>query len=157
MIEQLYETLWPELTGWCASMSGDRGLAEELVQEAFLRAMAHEADLAALSPAQQRAWLYRTVKNLYLDHCRRAKRFGSLDQMGESGFEPAALSAELNQTEWLALLETLPDIEGVLFFLRYLQGYPSPQLGQMFSLPPGTVRSKLASARKHLKEMIGGR
>ncbi|MDO4741362.1 MAG: RNA polymerase sigma factor [Eubacteriales bacterium] len=156
MIESLYSRLFEELALWCAGMTEDRGAAEEIVQEAFLRAMAHEADLEPLAPEQRRAWLYRTVKNLFLDRKRRARLLVSLEQMQQSGFEPAALMQELGESEWNALLEALPPPEGMLFALRYLEGYTSSQLGQMFSMPAATVRSRLASARKRLREMIGG-
>ena len=56
----------------------------------------------------------------------------------------------------MQLLARLPETERVLIVMRYLQGYNSTQIGQILELPPGTVRTKLASARKHLKEMIGG-
>lgn len=35
MIDELYHSLYKELTGWCTSMTGSRTLAEDLVQEAF--------------------------------------------------------------------------------------------------------------------------
>lgn len=153
MIEQLYRSLFPELAAWCQSLTGDRGEAEEIVQEAFLRAMAHEPDIRPLDPAQRRAWLYRTVRNIFLDRRRRAKRIAYIDP---NGCEPAALSAEMAESEWLALLASLPGIEGTLFVMRYLQGFTSAQIGRFLSMPAATVRSKLASARKHIKEMLGG-
>ena len=52
------------------------------------------------------------------------------------------------------LLEQLPEQEGVLFAMRYFQGYNSRELGQMFGLPEGTVRSKLLLARKHLRKLL---
>jgi len=156
MIERLYQSLFAELSAWCASMTGDKAEAEEIVQEAFLRAMAHRAVLEGLKPAQQRAWLYRTVKNIFLDRRRRARRMTSLDALEEQGFDLAAMDDEAVQAEIVSLLESLPDIEGTLFALRYLQGYNSSQIGRLFSLSPATVRSKLASARRRLKEMMGG-
>ena len=156
MIEKLYESLWEELTGWCASMAGDRSLAEELVQEAFLKAMAHEAQLSLMESTQRRAWMYRTVKNLFLDRRRRDRRLSSLDSMEDEGFDVAADEMRFADAEWQMILQSLPAEEGMLIALRYLQGWNSAQIGQMLSMPPGTVRSKLASARKHLKEMIGG-
>ena len=39
MIDELYNSLYKELTGWCTAMTGSRALAEDLVQEAFLRAL----------------------------------------------------------------------------------------------------------------------
>lgn len=155
MIERLYEELRAELVGWCRSMTGDTSLAEELVQEAFLRAMFHETDLALLGHAQRRAWLYRTVKNLFIDRKRREKRQISLEEAQEGGLDIAA-EPQWHEGEWIELLEALPDMEGRLFAMRYLQGFNSTQIGGILQMPAATVRSKLASARKHLREMIGG-
>ena len=63
---------------------------------------------------------------------------------------------EISELEWQELLASLPDEEGLLFTMRYLQGYNSKQLGEFLDMPPGTVRSKLSSARKHLRDAIGG-
>ena len=134
-------------------MTGQLQTAEELVQEAFLRAMLHEELIAMLDEKQGRAWLYRTVKNLYIDQIRHNSHETIVEELPESQKEPE----EIVKIEWEDLLNSLPDMEGVLFAMRYLEGYNSKQIGEIFDLPPGTVRSKLSSARKHLKEAMGGR
>ena len=153
MIEKLYLTYRPELIRWCRNMTRDSSLAEELVQEAFLRAMLQEETLSVLGEKQRRSWLYRVIKNLYIDRKRR----GSYEVMVDTFPESADESDDVTNLEWEHLLESLPDMEGVLFTMRYLQGYNSEQLSQIFQIPSGTIRSKLSSARKHLKEAIGGK
>lgn len=153
MIEELYTSYHNELVKWCQTMTDSHELAEELVQEAYLRAMLHQDMLEMLQEKQRRAWLYRTVKNLYIDNIRHRSFEDVVEDVPENVEEPQ----EFTEFEWIKLLESLPDIEGVLFSLRYLQGYNSNQLGRMFNLPSGTVRSKLSSARKHLRQSIGGK
>lgn len=152
MIETLYEAYYKELNGWCQSMTGSLSLSEELVQEAFMRALLNRELLEGLKEEQRRAWLYRTVKNLYVDTIRRSRRESVVETIPEQVTE----NAEIAELEWQELLATLPDEEGLLFTMRYLQGYNSKQLGELFDMPPGTVRSKLSSARKHLRDAIGG-
>lgn len=152
MIEELYQKYHQELMGWCQSMTGNLHIAEELVQEAFLRAMLHEDILTALQEQQRRSWLYRTIKNLYVDRIRYASKETIVDEFTQQ----QQYSEEIVLLEWDQLLETLPDSEGVIFSLRYLQGYNSNQIGEILSIPPGTVRFKLSSARQHLKEFLGG-
>lgn len=60
-------------------MAGSLHIAEELVQEAFLRAMLHEELFLVLDKKQGRSWLYRTVKNLYID-CILLKNTYVMDQ-----------------------------------------------------------------------------
>ena len=76
LLEKFYQTWYHELIRWCSHMTGDMGLAEDLVQEAFLRAISHLPLLETLSEKQQWAWFYRTVKNLYLDR-KQKNRLGT--------------------------------------------------------------------------------
>lgn len=153
MIEELYEKYHQELVKWCRGMTGSLQTAEELVQEAFLRAMLFEELLTMLDESRRRSWLYRTVKNMYIDRLRHLSRETIAEILPEKQREPE----ELREAEWKELLYSLPDIEGMLFSMRYLEGYNSRQIGELLSLPPGTVRSKLSSARKHLRDVIGGK
>ena len=153
MIEELYKKYHQELIGWCHHMTGNLHTAEELVQEAFLRAMLHEDTLAVLQEQQCRSWLYRTIKNLHVDRIRH----GSKETIVEEFSQQQQYSEEILRLEWDQLLETLPDLEGVIFSLRYLEGYNSKQIGEILSIPPGTVRFKLSLARQHLKEVLGGK
>lgn len=158
MIGEPYQKYYRELTLWCLGMTGNPHIAEELVQEAFLRAMLHEDVPAGLQEMQRRSWLYRTVKNLYVDRIRHGKR----ETLAEESLQREACSdgvyqEEIALLEWEELLGTLPDMEGVIFSLRYLDGYNSGQIGRFLSLPPGTIRSRLSSARQHLRELLGGK
>lgn len=150
MLEELFAQYHQELVRWCQTMTGEISAAQDIVQEAFLRAMLHADLLETLSPSQRRSWLYRTVKHLYIDGFRR-RRFETTAQFLP---EMAILPHAHSRIEWEELLSALPNIEGTLFYLRYLQGYTSQQLGELFSLPPGTVRSKLSSARMHLRHLL---
>ena len=153
MIEELYEKYHSELVRWCQGMTGSQQTAEELVQEAFLRAMLNEELLDMLDEKQRRSWLYRTVKNLHVDRLRHMAKETIADEISEVQKQ----SEEMTAIEWENLLTSLPDMEGVLFTMRYLQGYNSKQIGEMFAMPSGTVRSKLSSARKHLQNALGGK
>ena len=57
MIDELYGALCQELTKWCVSMTGSVTLAEDLVQEAFLRALINAGLLEELNPGRRRAWM----------------------------------------------------------------------------------------------------
>ena len=153
MIEKLYQQYHPELLRWCHSMTGNLQTAEELVQEAFLRAMLQVELLSTLKDYQCRSWLYRTIKNMYIDRIRHTSHEAIVDELPlEQHMQP-----EMNEVEWKETIETLPDLEGVIFTLRYIEGYTSKQIGEILSIPPGTVRFKLSSARQHLKETLSGK
>lgn len=152
MVEELYGRYHGELVHWCAGLTLDRQSAEDLVQEAFLRALSNEALLETLEEPKRRAWLYRTVKNLYVDRVRH----GNFEALTDTPPETAGESEEFGAIEWDSLLAALPDDERLLFTLRYLYGWNASQLGERFDLPPGTVRAKIFKARNRLKTMLGG-
>lgn len=79
MIEELYKKYYEELINWCHSMTGNLYTAEELVHEAFLRAMLHEDTLSTLKEQQSRSWLYRTVKKFI---CRSAQTWQEGNHLG---------------------------------------------------------------------------
>ena len=115
MIEELYKKYHQELIGWSQNMTGNLHTAEELVQEAFLRAMLHEDVLENLQDQQCRSWLYRTIKNLYVDRVRHRSK----ETIVEGFPQQQKYSEEIIQLEWEELLETFPEKEGGIFSLRY--------------------------------------
>ena len=153
MIRDLYERHFEELMRYCLQLCRSREMALDLVQETFLKALEREEVMEAFSPQEQRSWLYRAAKNLFLDGVRKSallRRKQNLlldeEEREEDGFSRA-------ETELLLL--RLPVEERTLFRLRYLEGYTAVELGEMFDLPSATVRTRLLRARQRLKkEMI---
>ena len=74
MWDTLYDDFWDRLVRFCCRMTHDEGRAEDLAQETFLRALAHQQLLASLSTPQQKSWLFETAHNLFCDGARRAAR-----------------------------------------------------------------------------------
>lgn len=149
MIEELYNTHYKELIGWCRSMTQDLQQAEDLVQEAFLRALTNAELLNHMKEKQRVSWMYRTIKNLYIDKIRHA----SFETVMEEIPELVAKSDEFFQISYEQAILQLPQEEQELFVMQY-QGYNSSELGQIFGIPSGTVRAKLFSARKKLKKIL---
>ena len=98
-----------------------------------------------------KAWLFTTARNLYCDQLRRTAK----EEQLLSTFFPEEDSAEpdsaLDTVEAASLLALLTPEERRLFTLRYTAGYNASEIGQLLSLPPGTVRSRLAQIRHRLK------
>ncbi len=149
MIEHLYQEFSKELLAWCRNMTGKGELAEDLVQEGYVRAMNHEDVLANLNQRQQRAWLYRTIRNLYVDYVRH----GAFETTAETLPETAQETGEYTEIDCFQMLNILPDEDRLLFVMRYLEGYTSAEIGNLFQLPDSTVRSRLALARKRLRKI----
>lgn len=88
-LEGLFAALESPLLNYALRYAGERGLAEDVVQEAFMKL---HAQFEAVS--QPRPWLYRTVHNLALNRRRDAGKTVSLDQLSESENPSAAEIAD---------------------------------------------------------------
>lgn len=149
-ISELYDELYNELLSWCRMLCGNNSLAEELVQEGFFKAVTNSEIVLSLNKYQQRAWLYKTIKNLFLNSLRHSSRELNSDTVPELSYIPH----EYGMVEIEQIVNILPDEERMLFIMRYFQGYNSSELGNIFNLSPGTVRSRLFSARPKLKKYL---
>src|SRR5262249_28746762 len=87
-IEQIFSALESPLLAYALRLVGERGIAEDMVQDAFMKLHAQFAEVR-----EPRKWLYRTVHNQCLNHRRRAGKIIPLEFPGESG-EPTADSAD---------------------------------------------------------------
>ena len=150
-LEALYGKFYKELLAYCTAMTKGRAAAEDLVQETYLRAMAHWGDLQDLSGGQRRAWLYKTARNLFIDQARKLSRESPAE---EEQLALASFQEDLSKAAVGQLIARLPEGERALFTMRYFEGYNSKELGDLFALPAATVRSRLASAKRRLREWV---
>ena len=151
MWEELYEDHYKELIAYGTRMGGSKELAEDLVQETFVKALMNTEIVADLSPSKQRAWLYRTFKNLFFDRYRRA----ILENEYEQSCQPAYLEDRgILEIENAILLRSINPQDRAIFQFRYFDGYSAKEISQMMNLPPWTIRSKLSRCRKYLKHIL---
>lgn len=109
------------------------------------------ATLGDLSPGKQRAWLYRTFKNLFFDYYRRSV----LEAEYVQGLRSEAVeSSGIQNVETGLLLQTISPQDRTIFLLRYYEGYTAKEIAELLHLPAGTVRSRLSRCRKYLKEQL---
>jgi RNA polymerase sigma-70 factor (ECF subfamily) len=83
-IEELFSALESPLLSYALRLVGERALAEDTVQEAFMKLHAQFAEVR-----EPRRWLYRTVHNLALNHRRQERKIVPLEPVAAQG-EPAS-------------------------------------------------------------------
>src|SRR6516225_3244957 len=88
-IEELFAALESPLLSYALRLSGQMNLAEDIVQEAFMRLHAQFEEVR-----EPRRWLYRTVHNLALNQRRQSGKIVSLDLPAEAGAAPANDTAD---------------------------------------------------------------
>lgn len=152
MWEELYEQYKPELLRYAARMCGDGEYAQDLVQETFLKALQSGEVFEDLGANQRRAWLYKTMKNVFYDRYRRVQTENAyLDTLQA---ETAYWEPGIQEAENRMLLSLLSQEDRALFHLRYVERYNASELAAMFHVPPGTIRARLSRCRALLKKSI---
>ncbi len=161
-INELFTAYEPGLRRYTQGLAQDTDLADDLVQEAFIQAMQHLDLLGRLNAFQQRAWLFKVVKNRFIDHQRaQTRRQNLLAYLVEDASSDAALDADFGMSALIAqhrLSERIPDHYRGLLEKRYLLGMTSQEIAQELHIPDATVRSRLRFAinwvRSHQNELF---
>jgi len=148
-IQDLYDLFEAKLHRYAVNLARDEDRADDLVQETLIRAMGNLMLLQRLNPYQRQAWMYRVIKNLFIDGERRRERQEAL-------LEHLAWEAELDAapaTTMLAaeMIDLVPEQYRDVLHRRYVLGQTSEEIGNDCGVPAATVRSRLYLARKWLR------
>jgi RNA polymerase sigma-70 factor (ECF subfamily) len=131
---------------------GDRGLAEDVAQEAFVRLSENLGRVR--SEAHLAPWLRRVAARLCIDEMRKhRKRFVALESIPEpaSGAAPADF-LELERIR--ALVAELPAKARMALLLRFQEDMEPAEMAQTLGVPLHTVKSRLKRALAALREKM---
>ncbi len=140
---------------------GNRGDAEEIVQEAFLRAWlkapAWQKQGSAAGAAQFSTWFHRVLVNLCIDRKRRPThdpldRAEEVADDGPGGFERTA-EAESGRRVAAAVAE-LPERQRAALALCHYEGMSNIEAARILDVSVGALESLLVRARKQLRESL---
>lgn len=149
-IGDLYDDFEEPLHRYAVRLTGDADRADDLVQETLIRAMSHLPLLGQLHPYQRRAWMYRVLKNRFLDEERARQRRRDLARRVAQSTpfvqDPTAMVLPPD------LLDQIPEHYGEVLQKRYLLGMKSEEIGQELGIPAATVRSRIHLALKWLRQ-----
>ncbi len=148
-LTDLYDMFEDSLSRYAQSLVQDPHRADDLVQETFIRAIAHLGLLGGLNRHQRKAWLCRVLKNLFLDEQRALKREQALIQ--QLIMEAQVIGdpyPRLLSHEWR---ELVPKRDRELLHQRYTLMMTSEEIGRQLGIPAATVRSRLHLAIKRLR------
>jgi RNA polymerase sigma-70 factor (ECF subfamily) len=162
------QDIMPELDAaynFARYLSRDADAAQDIVQEAFLRAYRGYHGYQGRSA---RAWVFAIVRNCYHDWLIRRRRRAqvevdvyrpdnskefSIDDIPSGEDSPeAALVRKAEPDAVRIVLNTLPRSLREMLVLRELEGLSYRQIAEVAALPIGTVMSRLARARKKFAE-----
>lgn len=136
----------------------DFHLAEDAVQEAFLKAFASLPSLR--DPAQFKFWFAELVRSKALDALRRKKSAASRIERREAAAPRAAESAEEEEireetrARVRAAIEELPEADRLAVVLKHLEGMSYREIAELTGTTVSAVESRLFRARQALKRVL---
>jgi len=153
-VQELVEAHYLPLYRYAYRLSGSAADAEDLTQEAFCKAQMQLHQLR--DPGRAKAWLFSILRNGYL-HRRRADRHHAwvpLDCAGDvAGPAPDPLP-DVDPERLQQALNELPEAFRTPVILFYFEDFSYRDIAGQMDLPIGTVMSRLARAKAHLRTRL---
>jgi len=147
-----YERSARPLWAYLARVCGDASLADDLMQESFVRFLC--ADHPQDGEVAARKYLFRIASNLLKDHWRRAKST-PIDDVPEEIF---AVSQPSGQSESRAILDPALALmrprDRQLLWLAYAEGYSHREIAEVTGLASASIRLLLFRARRKIAALL---
>jgi RNA polymerase sigma-70 factor (ECF subfamily) len=170
-LEERFESealpLLPGLYSAAYRLTRNAADAEDLVQEAFLRAF---RGFHQFQPGTNlKAWLYRILTNTFINSYRKRQRepqtvsddeiedWYLYSKMADEGFEPSAETSVLESLpdeDVQEALSSLPEQFRVAVLLADVEGFSYKEIAEITGVPIGTVMSRLHRGRKALEKRL---
>lgn len=156
MLERYKQTIF----GFILRQVGDKGKAEDLFQETFLRVY-HRIDTCK-NPEALKPWTFAIAANLCRNEARRQQtRQGEQSRErlnGHAGAGPdpegSAMASEMRQKIEVALSE-LPDAQREVFVLYHFTRLSYDEIAEALQEPVGTIKSRMNAALTKLRGLLG--
>jgi len=153
--EELYRANSGRIYALCLRMTGDPGLAEELAQEAFVRAWQKLGSFRGASAFS--TWMHRVTVNVVLGHRRSTARRETRLQVVGDDLPGDAAAREAWPAESIDLeraIGALPDGARMVFVLHDVEGYRHREIARLTGIAVGTSKAQLHRARKILRKAL---
>lgn len=146
----------PRLRRYARALVGDRGGADDLVQDTVERGWRRIAEWRR--DGEMRAWLFGIMHNLHVDQLRaRRLQTTALDEEATQPEHAVNPSAGLEIRDMEAALAMLPVEQREILLLVGLEGMTYDQIAGALGLPLGTVMSRLSRGREKLRILMEGK
>ncbi|RMF14025.1 MAG: RNA polymerase sigma factor [Alphaproteobacteria bacterium] len=144
----------PHLRRYARALTRDPESADDLVQDALERAISR---LEKFEPGTDlRSWMFTIMHNIFIDHCRRAKRQGASvpieEWMKNAHAGPTQITA-LEVRDLADHLDRLSEHERRVVELVAIDGKKYEEAAEELGVAVGTIKSRLFRARENLRRM----
>ena len=137
----------------CYRMTGDRTVADDLVQESFLRVLRYRASFEGR--ARFTTWLFRLVRNVCLDHLAGSERARALSSRVAA--EPTATTESPDPDDLLALRQALGRLRSEareILILRRFHDLSYREIGEIVGVSEGAARVRAHRALADLRQLV---
>ncbi len=156
--ENELSALLPRLRRFAHALSRNAADADDLTQATAERALRSKAQWQ--TGTRLDSWLYRIMRNLWIDTVRARGRKEKVeapaelaDRIGEDSRE--AMEASIDLKRVMAAMQRLPEEQREVVALILVEGFGYRETAEMLELPIGTVSSRLVRGRTALLAMVG--
>ena len=162
--ETLYDRYCSAVMGLALKITGDRSLAEEVVQETFWRVW-RKADLFQTQRGAFTSWFFGITRNLSIDVLRRQRtqiqpvEETDAERIIEQAVDP---TTDVPEAAWLrekhqqmqAAIATLPNEQRRVIEMAYFRGLTRQEIAQATGEPLGTIHTRARLALQKLREEL---
>jgi RNA polymerase sigma-70 factor (ECF subfamily) len=146
----------PHLRAFGRSLSGNRDVADDLVQETLMKAWAARKRFQA--GTNMRAWTFIILRNLYLSQMRRARFKGEWDDLVADRIlaAPASQDRHVELGDMQRALMHLPQPQREALILVGAGGFAYEEAAEICGVAVGTIKSRVARGRVALEAIMSG-
>jgi len=154
---QLYEAHVDRVFRLAYRMAGDATQAEDLTQDAFIRAFDRLADFRGDAPFA--GWLHRVATSVILTGLRRRKRVQEVESIRDD-LEWAAGPGPTTDPELQRSIDravgSLDENHRLVFVMHDMEGFTHQEIATAVDAPVGTIKARLSRARQKLRVALSG-
>ena len=148
-VSELFRRHWQGAWRAAFAVCGRRDLANDVAQEAFVRALSRLDDFDESRPLGP--WVRRIAVNAAIDELRRERRLGT-----DTSSEPSHETEWPSDDELVRAVARLAPEKRIVVALHYWVDYSTPEIAELLDLPLGTVASRLSRALAELRTELEG-
>ena len=147
---EFYAATWPRTLACTYALAGDRGAAEELAQEAYVKAWAHWGRVSTYD--QPASWVRQVATRLAVSRWRRSKVAATW--LARNRQQATAPPPDETTTALVHALQQVPEPQRRAIVLHHLADLPVAEVARIEHCPVGTIKARLSRGRDALALLL---
>ena len=147
---EFYEATWARTLAVTYALTGDRGAAEELAQEAYVKAWTHWSRVSHYD--QPAAWVRQVATRLSVSRWRRSRVAAAW--LARNRTEPVTAPPDETSTALVQALLRIPEAQRRAIVLHHLADLPVEEVARIEHSPVGTIKARLSRGRTALAALL---